>query len=66
LKNTMSAESVAAIVGVVALIGQACNVFLFLRIRVAQLEGEKRVLDEVEKKYVRKDSCAHCRFQSVA
>lgn len=57
----MNAEAVAAIVAVVAVVGQALNVFLFLRIRVAQLEGEKRVLDEVEAKYVRKDSCHECR-----
>lgn len=54
----MNPELLAAIVAVVALAGQALNALLFLKIRVSQLEGEKRVLDEVDKKYVRKEVCS--------
>jgi len=51
----MNPELLAAIVAIVALLGQALNVVLFLRIRVAQLESEKRVLEKVDEKYVLKE-----------
>jgi len=52
----MKPDLVTAIIAGVVALAEALNVFLFLRIRVAQLEGQKRILDEVESKYVRKDS----------
>jgi hypothetical protein len=54
----MKPEQLAVVLGIVVAIAEALNVYLFLRIRVSQLEGEKRVLDEVDEKYVRKDSAA--------
>jgi hypothetical protein len=53
----MKLDSVA-VVAIIVAVGEALNFFLFLRIRVSQLESEKRVLDEVDLKYVRKDSAA--------
>ena len=55
----MKPEVWLAIFAGITLVSQGANVVLFLRIRVAQLEGEQRVLDKVDdklKEYVRKDS----------
>ena len=45
----------------VGLVGQLITLAVCLRIRVAQLESEKKVLDEVEEKYVRKEMCPQVR-----
>jgi hypothetical protein len=55
----MKPELLGGIVAAIVAVAQLANVFMFYKIRVAQLESEKRVLDEVEQKYVRKDSCSY-------
>lgn len=50
----MKPETLAIVVTVALAAVEALHFVLFLRIRVGQLESEKRVLDEVDRKYVRK------------
>ncbi len=59
----MKPEYLTAGVAIVVAASQAANVYMFLKIRVAQLESEKRVLDQVEKQYVKRETfqlvCGH-------
>jgi hypothetical protein len=64
----MKPDAIAAAVAIISVSGAVFNSWIFwrlraalLEIRVTLLESEKRVLDEVEDKYVRKDS-----FRSLA
>lgn len=52
----MKPDLVVAIIAGLVAVAEALNVYLFLRIRVAQLEGEQRILKQVDETYVRKDS----------
>ncbi len=54
----MTDGTIAVVVSVLALACQALNVWLSLRLQVGLLETEKRVLDEVERDFVRKEVCA--------
>jgi len=53
----MSDGMIAVVVSLVALGCQGVNVWLSLRLRVGLLETEKRVLDQVDREFVRKDVC---------
>jgi len=53
----MSDGLIAVVVSVVALASQGFNVWLSLRLRVALLEMEKRVLDQVDRDFVRQGVC---------
>ncbi|MBM3745047.1 MAG: hypothetical protein FJW34_04560 [Acidobacteria bacterium] len=53
----MNEGAIAVAVSLLALACQALNVWLSLRLRVGLLELEKRVLDQVEREFVRKEVC---------
>lgn len=60
----MKPELLGVILGAIVAVCQFANLYLFSRIRIAQLESEKRVLDEVDAKYVRRDSPQRIRAAS--
>jgi hypothetical protein len=53
----MTDGTIALLVSAVALACQALNLWLGLRLRVGLLETEKKVLDQVEREFVRKGVC---------
>ncbi len=58
-------QLLAIIFGVAAALGQLINILLNLRIRAAQLETEKRIMNQVENTYVRKDVFGAMRRQKT-
>lgn len=53
----MSADYLAVALGFVAIVGQALNYILHLRVRSAILESERQLLATVGREFVRKETC---------
>jgi len=54
----MNPELLTGVIAALALLGQGANLYLFLRIRVAQLETERRILDKVREDFTPRPECA--------